>query len=426
MIDIKKIVEDKDYVIKHLNMRGTDYSSKIEEALSTYNEYTELVKNNEDIQAEVNTKSKLIGKYKQQGKNVESLLGEISSLKDSLQDDKVKFLREKFQGILHEIPNMLQEDTPIGDDDEDNVEVRLVGEKPSFNFEVKEHFEIGEDLGEMDFERAVKLAKSRFILNRGSIAKLERVLMQFMLDEQVKKGYIEHNVPFVANEDTLFASGQLPKFDEDLFELSKNAKEDDEFENDRRFFLIPTSEVVLANLHRDEIIDYNSLPLKYTAFSACFRKEAGGAGRDTKGMIRVHQFGKVELFKYTRPEDSNQELEGMVNDAEDILKKLNIHYRVIRLCSGDVGMGASKTYDIEAWFPAQEKYREISSCSNVTDYQARRAKIRMKDNDGNTIHPHMLNGSGLPTGRLVAAIIENYQNADGTFDVPEVLKKYYI
>lgn len=423
MLDIKRLIEDKDNVLNGINMRGKDLTQEVEEIIELYSTYTSKLGEQELAQSELNKKSKLIGEYKREGKDTAELFAQIDALKNSIDKEEINNLREAFTTKLMKLPNSLQADTPIGVDDEDNVEVKVWGEKPQFSFEPKQHFEV--EYGKLlDFERGAKISKSRFVVTSGEVARLERAISNFMLDTHTARGYREIGVPFIANADSLYASGQLPKFELDLFKIAQNGGEDDEFENDRSFYLIPTSEVVLANLHREEIINESDLPLNYTAYSQCFRKEAGSAGKDTRGLIRMHQFGKVELFKYTDEKTSNAELENMVADAEQILQSLNLHYRVVRLCSGDVGFGASKTFDIEVWFPAQNKFREVSSCSNVWDFQARRGMIRYRDKEGNIKYPHMLNGSGMATGRILAAILENCQNEDGTITIPQALQPY--
>lgn len=423
MLDIKRLIEDKENVLAGINVRGKDMTSEVEAIIDLYNSYTAKLIDLENSQSEINKQSKLIGEYKREGKDTTEIFTKIEGLKAQTNKDAVEELRVEYTTRLMKVPNSLQSDTPIGKDDNDNLEVKVFGEKPTFDFEPKQHFEV--ELGkELDFERAAKIAKSRFVVTKGNVARLERAISNLMLDTHTDHGYEEIGVPFIANADSLYASGQLPKFELDLFKIAQNGGDDDEFENERSFYLIPTSEVVLANLHRDEIIEGNSLPLNYTAYSQCFRKEAGSAGKDTRGLIRMHQFGKVELFKYTTAETSNQELDNMVADAERILQVLGLHYRVVRLCSGDVGFASSKTFDIEVWFPAQNKFREVSSCSNVWDYQARRGMIRYRDQEGNIQYPHMLNGSGMATGRILAAVLENFQNADGTVSIPDALANY--
>ncbi|WOO86824.1 serine--tRNA ligase [Mollicutes bacterium LVI A0039] len=422
MLDIKRLINEKEQMIASLNLRGSDFTQEIEEIIATYEEYTKKLNAMEVAKSELNKKSKLIGQYKKAGKDTTELFAEIESLKQDTDKTVVDELRNSYTSRLMKIPNFLQADTPIGNDDEDNVEVKVYGEKPHFDFEPKQHFEVTSM--QLDFDRAAKISKSRFVITKGLVARLERAITNYMLDTHSDRGYMEIGVPFIANQDSLYASGQLPKFENDLFKIAQNGGEDDEFENERSFYLIPTAEVVLANMHRDEIIEEGELPLNYTAYSQCFRKEAGSAGRDTRGLIRMHQFGKVELFKYTDEATSNAELEKMVEDAEKILQDLGLHYRIVRLCSGDVGFGASKTFDLEVWFPSQDKFREVSSCSNVWDFQARRGKIRYRDAEGNVKHPHMLNGSGMATGRILAAILENFQNEDGTVEIPKVLLPY--
>ena len=421
MLDIKKIIQNKEKYIELLNRRGSDYEIIINDVINLYNEYCRVNAENEKIAQEINQKSKMIGEYKRNGQNVDQLMEEIEGLKNQKKDQYIKELFDKYESLMLQIPNIPAEDVPIGKDDTENVEVHVWGSKPEFSFPIKSHEEIGEALGDFDFSRASKISKSRFVIERNIIAKLERAIMNLMLDTHTKHGYIEYNLPVIVNQDTLYASGQLPKFENDLFKLQNQGEEFNE--NAKDFYLIPTAEVVLANLYRDEIIDEEILNANYCAYTRCFRKEAGSAGRDTKGIIRMHEFGKVELFKYTTPETSYQELDNMVNDAKRILEILELPYRVVKLCSGDMGFNAMTTYDLEVWFPSQDKYRECSSCSNVGDFQARRGKIRYKK-DGEIIYPHMLNGSGMATGRILAAVIENYQNEDGTIRIPKALEKY--
>ncbi|KAI0989218.1 hypothetical protein GJ496_009052 [Pomphorhynchus laevis] len=352
-------------------------------------------------------------------------MNEINSIKENTQDTKAKELFNSYTNILMAIPNTPDPSCPVGLDEDDNVEVRKWGEPKNFAFTPRAHYEIGEIIDGLDFDRAAKISKSRFVITKGFIAKLERAISNYMLDTHEKKGYTEFGIPVIANEDTMRGSGQLPKFEDDLFKIARPKTSDDEFmENSRDFYLIPTAEVVLANYYRDEIIDLDNGTLNFMAHSQSFRKEAGSAGKDTRGMIRVHQFGKVELFKYTTEEKGFEELDNMVKDAEAILQGLELPYRVLSLCTGDMGAGSKKTYDLEVWVPAQEKYRECSSCSNVGDFQARRAKIRYKDSEGNIKFPSMLNGSGMATGRILVAVMENYQNEDGTVTIPKVLEKY--
>ncbi len=425
MLDIKRLISDKDNCINQLNKRGNDYTQIINQVIELYNQYLSLKQTNEENKQVVNSNSKLIGEYKREGKDVSELLKIIEDAKANIDENKEKEIFNQYQDLMLQIPNIPAKDTPVGVDDNDNVCVKEWGEKPKFDFEIKPHEEVGENLDGFDFKRATKLSKSRFVITKDTVARLERAITNFMLDSHTKRGYTEFGMPVIVNEDTLYASGQLPKFADDLFKISRTNNEEDEFsENKKDFYLIPTAEVCLANLYRNEIINKDDLNLNYCAYTQCFRKEAGSAGRDTRGIIRVHQFGKVELFKYTKEEDSFNELDNMVADAEYILQSLKLPYRVVRLCSGDMGFGAAATYDLEVWFPSQDKYRECSSCSNVCDFQARRAKIRYKDEEGNIHYPHMLNGSGMATGRILAAVLENYQQADGTIKIPEVLVPY--
>ena len=324
-----------------------------------------------------------------------------------------KIKEDELNAILHRIPNITSNDTPIGANENDNIEVKKFGEKPNFNFKAKNHHEIGENLNLMNFETASKLSGSRFVVLKGMLAKLERAISQFMLDKQtLENGYTEMNVPFLVKNDSLFGTGQLPKFAEDLFTAGEN------------HWLIPTAEVPLTNLVREQILNENSLPLRVTSHTPCFRSEAGAAGKDTKGMLRQHQFTKVELVSITLPENSDLELERMLNCAESILKDLNIHYRVVNLCTGDIGFAAKRTYDIEVWLPFENKYREISSCSSCGSFQARRMKSRYKNNKNETLFVGTLNGSGLAVGRTLIAILENYQSKDGSVIIPDVLRPY--
>lgn len=424
MLDIKRIVKDKEKCIESLNRRNQDFSEQIECVVNLYSDYLKELKISEDAQAIVNEKSKMIGQYKREGKDVDELMEEISEQKKISDLTKTKKIYQEIEDILMTIPNFPHETTPVGKDEDENLEVRRWGEIPEFNFPIRAHYEIGELIDGLDFERAAKLSKSRFVVTKGLVARLERAITNYMLDLHTSAGYVEFGVPVVVSDNTLLGSGQLPKFSDDLFKINRATSEEDEFkENERDFYLIPTAEVILANYHSNEIIDLDET-LNYTAYSQCFRKEAGSAGKDTRGLIRVHQFGKVELFKYTKPEKSYDELKQMVIQAEAVLQGLKLPYRVLELCTGDMGFGAAKTFDLEVWLPSQNKYRECSSCSNVEDFQARRAKIRYKDENGKTQYPHMLNGSGMATGRILAAVIENYQTEDGSIKIPEVLVPY--
>ena len=367
-----------------------------------------------------NTVSKDISLLKKAGDNsgAEPLINEMKEANQRIKDldEQLTEIMEELHGIVMTIPNLCDDSVPEGQDDSDNIEVKCWGEKPSFDFTPKPHWDIGTDLGILDFERAAKLSGARFSLLSGFAARMERALVSFMLDLQTEiHGYREILPPFLVNTPTMTATGQLPKFEEDLFKIK-----------DWDLYLIPTAEVPLTNIHRDETVEERELPIKYTAFTPCFRSEAGSYGRDTRGLIRQHQFNKVELVKFTTPEQSLDELESLLEDAEKVLQLLNLHYRVVTLCSGDLGFSATKTYDIEVWLPGQEAYREISSCSNFLDFQARRGSIRYRpDGEKKSKLVHTLNGSGLAVGRTLLAIMENYQQKDGTIAVPEVLKPYF-
>jgi seryl-tRNA synthetase len=329
-------------------------------------------------------------------------------------DEKIKALEEKVSEFLLNVPNIPHESVPVGKNETENIELRKWGEPRQFDFEPLNHWDIGEMLGIIDFERAVKIAGARFSLTKGHGAKLERSLMNFMLDLNTSKGYKEVLPPIIVNRDSMMGTGQLPKFEMELFRIV-----------DPEFYLIPTAEVPVTNIHRNEILNEKDLPIYYTAHTPCFRREAGSYGKDVRGLIRQHQFNKVELVKFVKPEDSFNELELLTGNAEDILQKLGLPYRVVALCTGDIGFSAAKTYDLEVWLPGQQKYREISSCSNFTDYQARRANIRFRrEGKKGTEFVHTLNGSGLAIGRTLVAVLENYQQKDGSVVVPEALKTY--
>jgi seryl-tRNA synthetase len=372
----------------------------------------------ESLQAERNEASKSIGGMMKAGQRDEAekakeAVRRINEQIEALEGELAE-LAEKTRELLMTAPNLPDASCPVGTDENDNVEVRRWGTPPDFDFEPKAHWDLGPELGIVDFERAVKLAESRFVLLGGMGARLNRALINFMLDTHAEAGYREWAPPALANAETLTGTGQLPKFAEDLYQTTDG------------LYLIPTAEVQLTNIHRDEMLEAADLPLHYTAHTPCFREEAGSAGRDTRGMIRVHQFDKVELVKFARPEASFDELEGMVADAEKILQRLGLAYRTIVLCTGDMGFSAAKTYDIEVWLPSYDGYKEISSCSDCTDFQARRASIKYRapgEFKGSRL-VHTLNGSGLAVGRCLAAIIENYQQADGSIAVPEVLRPY--
>lgn len=416
MLDIRFVRENIDLVNKAMESRNFTWDSK--RFLQLDEDRRSAIAQEEALLSQRNTISKSIGALMGEGKKeeAEAAKAEVAKLKE-----KIAYyadLHEQAESALNElilaIPNIPSETTPIGKDEDDNPEVRRWGTPPAFDFEFKAHWDLGVDLGIIDFERAVKLAESRFALLGGLGARLERALISFMADTHVSRGYKEWWCPVMANAKTLTGTGQLPKFEEDLFKTTEG------------LYLIPTAEVQLTNIHSDEVLSADQLPLKYCAFTPCFREEAGSAGRDTRGLIRLHQFDKVEMVKYAKPEESYDDLEAMVADAENILQLLGLPYRVISLCTGDLGFSAAKTYDLEVWLPSYDAYKEISSCSNCEDFQARRANIKYKDPEnfkGNRL-VHTLNGSGLAVGRTMAAIIENYQQADGSIKVPDVLVPY--
>ena len=376
----------------------------------------ELLGESEALKAEKNRVSAIIGQTKDKGQ----VQGEIARMKEvSAQiktlDDELKSVEENLQGLLLRIPNLPHEETPVGASEADNREVKRWGDLPTFDFEPQAHWDIGEGLGILDFERGTKITGTRFTLYRGAGARLERALINFMLDLHTgEHKYVEILPPFMVNRDSMTGTGQLPKFEDDLFHT-----------DDPDYFLIPTAEVPVTNIHRNEILAGSDLPVCYTAYTPCFRKEAGSYGKDTRGLIRQHQFNKVELVKFVKPEESDAELAKLLDNAEEVLQRLKLPYRVVDLCSGDLGFSAARTFDIEVWLPGQATYREISSCSNFRDYQARRAAIRFRREDGEKPElVHTLNGSGLAVGRTLVAILENYQQADGSVLVPEALRPY--
>lgn len=381
----------------------------------------------ETLQAERNARSKNIGAAKARGEDISALLAEVDSMGSELNQAKVELdkIQAEIRELLLSIPNLPAEEVPVGKDDSENVEVSRWGTPRQFDFEVKDHVSLGEQLVGLDFPAGVKLAGSRFVVMKGQIARLHRALSQFMLDlHSEQHGYTETYVPYLVNHDTLYGTGQLPKFGEDLFHTQPLEGQDPN-EVQKPYALIPTAEVPVTNLVRDEILDEESLPLKYTAHTPCFRAEAGSYGRDTRGLIRMHQFDKVEMVQIVAPEKSMEALEELTGHAEKVLQLLGLPYRKMLLCSGDMGFSAAKTYDLEVWLPAQNTYREISSCSNMWDFQARRMQARCKaKGDKKTRLVHTLNGSGLAVGRTLVAVLENYQNADGSITVPEVLRPY--
>jgi seryl-tRNA synthetase len=415
MLDIQALRNDLDGVVSLLKKRGFDFNSASFTALE--NERKTVQTRTQELQAKRNNSSKQIGFAKSKGEDVSAIMAEVAGLGDQLKADEVRLveLQTELQNMLLNVPNLPHESVPAGRSEADNIEVRQVGTPRNFDFEIKDHTDVGTPLG-LDFDTGIKLSGARFTFMRGQIAKLHRALAQFMMDTQTEQhGYEECYTPYLVNAATLTGTGQLPKFEEDLFSLQHN---------DTKLYLIPTSEVTLTNTVRDEIIALESLPIKLTAHTPCFRSEAGSYGRDTKGMIRQHQFDKVEMVQIVHPDTSYAALEDMVGHAENILKALALPYRVVSLCVGDMGFGAAKTYDLEVWLPAQNTYREISSVSNCEAFQARRLQARFKNESGKMEFVHTLNGSGLAVGRTLVAVLENYQNADGSVTVPDVLRPY--
>lgn len=414
MLDLKFMRENKEQVEEWLRNRGSDLTldefTKLDEERRTILGEVEALKNKRNSESAEIAKLK---KAKEDASELIKAMGEVSAKIKEL-DEKLAEVDEKIKYIQMTIPNKLSDTTPIGKSEDDNVEIRRWGEPRKFDFEPKAHWEIGEKLGILDFERGSKLSGSRFVLYRGGAARVERALINFMLDLHTEKhGYTEHITPFMVNREICEGTGQLPKFEEDMY------RTDDDM------FLISTSEITMTNIHRKEILDEKDLPKYYTAYSPCFRREAGSYGKDVKGIIRVHQFNKVEMVKLATPETSYDELEKMVDNAEEVLRLLNLPYRVISLCSGDIGFGSAKTYDVEVWLPSQNKYREISSCSNCEDFQARRMGLKYRPNGSNKSEfVHTLNGSGLAVGRTLVAIMENYQQEDGSFLIPDALVPY--
>ena len=417
MLDIKFVRENPDLVDKSCESRQNAHWDR-EKFFELDEERRSVISEVETLQAERNAVSKQIGLLMREGKKeeAEAAKEQVAANKDRIArlDQRRGEVEEELTALVAAIPNIPDASVPYGKDDSDNPEVRKWGEPTQFDFEPKAHWDLGPELGMIDFDRGVKLAGTRFYLLGGMGARMERALINFMIDTHNQAGFKEWWPPVITNQDSLYGTGQLPKFEEDLYHVQPD------------FYLIPTAEVQLTNIHRDEILDASQLPLLYTAFTPCFREEAGSAGRDTRGIIRVHQFDKVEMVKFAKPEDSMNQLESMVQEAEKILQLLGLPYHVVTLCTGDIGFSACKCYDIEVWLPSYNAYKEISSCSNCWDFQARRANIRYKDpaEFKGTRLVHTLNGSGLAVGRTMAAIMENYQNADGSVTVPEALRLY--
>ena len=416
MLDLRYVAQNFDGVVQRLRTRGGELD------LATFQP---LVQQRSTLHIELESLShrrnqaneQMKKKMSQDPSALEKLRSEMRAVSQEIKDKEAQLrtIEEELDRILLVIPNLPDPSVPIGGSEEDNRVERFWGEKPSFGFAPRQHFELGEKLGMLDLERAAKVSGSRFAFYRGPLAKLERALVTFMLDVHLSKGYVELLPPYLVNRGAMIGTGQLPKFEADAFKTA----------GDSEFFLIPTAEVPVTNFHQDEILDGDSLPLKYCAFSPCFRAEAGSAGKDTRGLIRQHQFHKVEMVKFTKPDQSAQELESMTDDAADILRRLGLAHRVVSLCTADLGFAAAKTYDVEVWLPGQQTYREISSCSNDGDFQARRARIRFRPAKGEKPQLcHTLNGSGLAVGRTLVAILENFQRENGTVKIPEPLVPY--
>jgi seryl-tRNA synthetase len=419
MLDLNYVRENLDHVRQALQARRGD-TTALDAFAEADSERRRIIAESDQLNAERNSSSREIGGLMKEGKNEEAerRRAQVGTLKDRIAElDHLRGHAEsRMQELLSTLPNIPHESVPIGKDESDNVEIRRWGTAPALSFEPKDHVDLGTQLGILDLERATKIAAARFAILNGAGARLERALVSFMLEVHTSEhGYTETLPPFIVNRAALFGTGQLPKFEEDLFKLR----------DDRELYLIPTAEVPVTNYHRDEILDANQLPMKWAAYTPCFRSEAGSYGRDTRGVIRQHQFEKVELVKYALPENSYDELESLTKDAETILQKLGLHYRTVALSTADLGFGSAKTYDVEVWLPSQNTFREISSCSNYETYQARRAGIRFRRAGGaKPEFVHTLNGSGLAVGRTWIAILENYQQEDGSVIIPEILRPY--
>lgn len=416
MLDPKLIRNDVQAVAERLRIKKYDLDVAAFDALEEKRKGLQV--ETETLQSERNARSKGIGKAKASGEDIAPLIAEMDEMGAALESKKaeLKVVQEELNSLLAGMPNIPDDDVPEGKDESDNVEVRTWGNPKDFDFDVRDHVSLGEGLGALDFDTASKITGSRFVLMRGKLARLHRALAQFMLDTHTEQnGYEETYLPYIVNEESLYSTGQLPKFSEDLFKLHA----------DREFYLIPTAEVPVTNIVRNEIIDEADLPVKFVSHTPCFRSEAGSYGRDVRGMIRQHQFDKVELVQVVKPTESDAALDALTGHAEGILQALELPYRVVKLCGGDLGFSAVKTYDLEVWLPGQSAYREISSCSNTRDFQARRMQARYRDAEtGKPALVHTLNGSGLAVGRTLIAVLENYQQEDGSIRVPEVLKSY--
>lgn len=416
MLDIKFIRNNPELVKQAMKNRNSDMDASIDELLAIDEQRRSLTSKTEALKAEQNIATKDIPRIKKEGGDVSEIMARMKTLSDNIKElgGELSALESRQKQILYTIPNVPHSSVPVGKDDSQNAEIRRFKEPTKFDFEPKAHWDIGAGLNILDPETAAKVTGARFHFYKGLGARLERSIINFFLNTHTENGYTEILPPYMVNRASMTGTGQLPKFEEDAFKVGNND-----------YFLIPTAEVPVTNMHRDEILDGNKLPMKYCAYSACFRAEAGSAGRDTRGLIRQHQFNKVELVKFADPENSYEELEKLTNDAERVLQLLGLPYRVVCLCSGDLGFSSAKTYDIEVWMPSYGRYVEISSCSNFEDFQARRASIRFKKSiKDKTQLVHTLNGSGVAVGRTVAAILENYQNDDGSVTVPEVLRPY--
>ncbi len=415
MLDIELIRRRPDFVKERLSTRNRELPSLVDKVLELDTERRKMLTELEALRAERNKRSREIGLLRREGKDTSHLEAEVKLIKSKIEklEEELSRVEEEMKNTLMWIPNLPHETVPLGEDESDNVEVRRWGEIPEFSFKPRPHWEIGAQLGILDFERGARLSGSRFTVLKDLGASLERALINFMLDVHTSKGYREVLPPHLVRPEILEGTGQLPKFEEDLYKCERD-----------NLYLIPTAEVPLTNLFRGEILREEDLPIYLTAYTPCYRREAGSHGKDIRGIIRQHQFNKVELVKIVHPDRSYEELESLTSDAEEILRLLGLPYRVVELCTGDLGFSAAKTYDIEVWFPSQGMFREISSCSNCEDFQARRIKTRFKDSSGRNRFVHTLNGSGLAVGRTLAAILENYQKEDGSVKVPEVLRDY--
>jgi len=416
MIDPKVLRENPDEIKRVLKIRKMESAVDLTALAELDSKMLSLGKECDVLRESRNKLSKEVGNIKREGGDASAVMTQVNEVNSKIEKNEAEItaLNDSYNEMILSVPNILHSTVPVGSDEKDNVVVRVHGEKPPFKFAPKAHYDLGTDLDILDFERGVKLSGARFYVYKNLAAKLERAILSFMLDLHTNKhGYTEIFAPFLVNDDSMIGTGQYPKFKDEYYRMERDG-----------LSLIPTAEVTLTNLYRDEILEGDKLPVYVTGQSSCFRREAGSAGRDTRGLIRVHQFQKVELVKFVEPETSFDELEKLVSNAEEVLKQLGLHYRVMLLCSADTSASSSKTYDIEVWMPGLDRYVEISSCSNFLDYQARRAKIRYKKSGGKAQLVHTLNGSGLAAGRTLAAVMENYQTKDGNIAIPEVLKPY--